>query len=94
VPFVADQHFFWGGQVYQRGVSPRPLSRRLSVETLAAAIEVAVTDAGIVARAKELGERMRAEDGVGGAVEAALTVFSGSTPVIHRRSRPASVGGS
>ena len=76
VPFVADQHF-WGQQVYKRGVGPRPLSRRhLSAETLAAAIEAAVTDVSIVARAKALGERIRAEDGVGAAVEAVETALA------------------
>ena len=76
VPFIADQHF-WGQQVYERGVGPRPLSRRhLSAETLARAIEAAVTDTGIVARARAMGERVRAEDGIGAAVEAVHTAFT------------------
>lgn len=84
MPFIADQHF-WGQVVYQRGVGPRPLSgRQLSVETLAAAIEAAVTDAGIVARAKALGEQIRAENGVGRAVEAVETAFTSRSHCLAR----------
>lgn len=69
VPFTADQAF-WGQQVYTRGVGPKPIAHtHLSAETLAEAITTAVTNSGIRAKAEVLGEKVRAEDGVGKAVE-------------------------
>ncbi|HET7479304.1 MAG TPA: glycosyltransferase [Rubrobacteraceae bacterium] len=69
VPFFADQSF-WGARVAGLGVGPRPIPRaRLTAERLAAAIHQA-GDAGMRRRARELGEKIRAEDGVARAVEA------------------------
>ena len=69
-PLGFDQPF-WGSRVAALGVGPPPVSRRaLTAERLAAAIRAAVTDEGMRARAARLGERIRAEDGVGRAVEA------------------------
>lgn len=69
VPFFADQPF-WGERVRALGAGPRPIQRRqLTADNLAAAIHRAVSDQRIRARAKALGERIRAEDGVGRAVE-------------------------
>ncbi len=68
VPFFADQPF-WATRVASLGAGPPPiLERRLTVERLADAIRTAVTDEGMRRRSAELGERLRAEDGVGSAV--------------------------
>lgn len=68
-PFFGDQPF-WGDRVHSLGVGPRPIPRRqLSSDRLADAIRVAVSDTGMRDRAAALGERIRAEDGIGRAVE-------------------------
>jgi UDP:flavonoid glycosyltransferase YjiC (YdhE family) len=71
VPFFADQHF-WAWRVAALGAGPRPIPRRqLSAERLAAAITEVTTSPAIQARAAALGERIRAEDGVGTVVRLA-----------------------
>lgn len=68
-PFLGDQPF-WGRVVYERGVGTRPIPQwRLTVKSLSDAIRVAVHDASMQGRAAELGEAIRAEDGVARAVE-------------------------
>ena len=70
VPFFADQSF-WGARVAGLGVGPRPVPRaRLSVERLAGAIRQASTDAAMIGRARSLGAKIRAENGMKRAVEA------------------------
>jgi UDP:flavonoid glycosyltransferase YjiC (YdhE family) len=69
VPHAGDQTL-WARQVMELGVGPRPIPRRrLTAERLAAAMARAVTDQEMRARAAELGTRIRAEDGVGRAIE-------------------------
>jgi sterol 3beta-glucosyltransferase len=69
VPYMGDQ-LFWAQRVTELDVGPRPIPRRqLTSERLAAAITSAVTDHGLRARAATMGERIRAEDGVGRAIE-------------------------
>lgn len=69
VPFFADQPF-WGYYVERLGVGPTPILRiKLTAENLAAAITTAVTDNNIRQQAAALGEKLRAEDGVGLAVQ-------------------------
>jgi sterol 3beta-glucosyltransferase len=69
-PFVADQPF-WGDVVHRRGVGAQPVpQRRLTVDSLAAALDVVVGNEVMARSARELGERVRAEDGVGTAVAA------------------------
>ncbi len=69
VPFIADQPF-WAERVHRLGVATRPIPRkRLTAENLAAAITTAVTDPSLRACAADLGARIRAEDGVGNAVQ-------------------------
>jgi UDP:flavonoid glycosyltransferase YjiC (YdhE family) len=69
VPFGFDQ-FYWGQRAAELGVGPRPVPfRKLSVERLAAAIEAAVSDDAMRARAAALGQKLRAENGVQRAVE-------------------------
>jgi UDP:flavonoid glycosyltransferase YjiC (YdhE family) len=69
IPFLIDQPF-WGQRVYDLGVGPAPISRRkLTVERLAQAIQVAVTDKDMRQRAAALGAKIQAEDGIANAVE-------------------------
>jgi UDP:flavonoid glycosyltransferase YjiC (YdhE family) len=68
VPFILDQPF-WGKRVRALGVGPEPIPRKnLTAESLARAIHSAVTQPEIRQRAARLGEAIRAEDGVGRAV--------------------------
>ena len=70
VPFLFDQ-FYWGKRISSLGVGPEPIPhRKLSVERLAEALTIAVADTQMRQRAAELGEKIRAEDGVREAVEA------------------------
>jgi sterol 3beta-glucosyltransferase len=67
-PFFGDQPF-WGRRVEELGVGPSPIDRkRLTVETLAAAIRVATTDDQMQRRAVDLGRHIRAEAGVSSAI--------------------------
>ena len=67
-PFMGDQPF-WGRRVYELGVGPKPVPRKqLTVERLAQAIQTAVADRAMQARAASLGERIRAENGIAQAV--------------------------
>ncbi len=67
-PFVADQPF-WAARAHAVGVAvpPQP-PRRLTSDTLAAAIRLATTDEAMKATADEFGRRVRAEEGTGRAV--------------------------
>ncbi len=68
VPFTMDQPF-WGARVAELGVGPEPIPRRrLTRARLADALRSSVVDRGMRERAAALGERLRAEDGVGEAV--------------------------
>jgi UDP:flavonoid glycosyltransferase YjiC (YdhE family) len=67
VPSFADQ-FFWGERVEALGVGVNLPRRKLTVESLAGAI-AATKDDNVCRRATELGERLRAEDGVEHAIE-------------------------
>lgn len=69
VPFLADQSF-WGARVAGLGAGPRPIPQaKLSPERLAAAL-AETRDTGMRERARILGEKIQAEDGVARAVEA------------------------
>lgn len=62
VPFSNDQ-FAWAHRSYDIGVGAKPVyKKRLSGETLAAAIRYALTDS-VVAKAKQLGENLAGENG-------------------------------
>jgi UDP:flavonoid glycosyltransferase YjiC (YdhE family) len=68
-PFASDQ-YSWAERVVQLGVGPRaPDVRRLTAESLARAIEAAVNNSALRARASALGEKIRAENGIARAVE-------------------------
>lgn len=67
VPFTADQPF-WGRRVHAVGAGPKPiLVRDLSVEKLTQAIFEAEGES-VRKRARDIGRRIRIEDGVGQAV--------------------------
>jgi UDP:flavonoid glycosyltransferase YjiC (YdhE family) len=67
-PFFGDQPF-WGWRVEELGVGPAPIDKKkLSIETLAAAITSATSDTAMAGRANELGIRIAGEDGVGNAI--------------------------
>jgi UDP:flavonoid glycosyltransferase YjiC (YdhE family) len=69
VPFFTDQSF-WGARVASLGVGARPIPQaKLSADRLAAALEE-TRGAGMRERARVLGEKIQAEDGVARAVEA------------------------
>ena len=64
IPFTADQSF-WGQQVHDLGVGPKPIPRRkLTVDNLAQVMRTVVNDASIRQRACQLGQALRAESGV------------------------------
>lgn len=68
VPFMGDQPF-WGRRVTDLGVGPVPVSRKdLTAERLALTITEAVTNAPMRRKARDLGEKIRAEDGIASAV--------------------------
>ena len=68
IPHIGDQPF-WAKRVEELDVGPQPIPRRqLTAMQLAEAITTAVTDPGILSRAKRLGEQIRSEDGIGKAV--------------------------
>lgn len=67
-PFFGDQPF-WGRRVADLGVGPIPIDRkRLTPETLGASIVAATSDSNMGRRATDLGQQIRAEDGVGNAI--------------------------
>jgi sterol 3beta-glucosyltransferase len=68
-PFFGDQPF-WGRRVAELGAGPQPIARAdLTVERLAAAIGEAVENPVLRTQAEALGQAIRAEDGVGAAVQ-------------------------
>jgi sterol 3beta-glucosyltransferase len=75
-PFLGDQPF-WGGLVHQLGVGPKPIpQKRLTADLLAGAITAATNDQEMQRRAKELGQKISAEDGVACAVEIVARIGS------------------
>jgi sterol 3beta-glucosyltransferase len=69
IPFVFDQPF-WGARLKALDLGPAPIPhKKLTADRLAGAINVAVTDDRMRQQARVCGEAIRAEDGVGRAVE-------------------------
>jgi sterol 3beta-glucosyltransferase len=67
-PFLGDQPF-WGKRVYDLGVGPQPIPQgKITAECWAEAITQVAQDAGMQQRAAELGVKIRAEAGIGCAV--------------------------
>lgn len=68
IPFFGDQ-LFWGQQVEKLGVGTAPIPRKkLTVELLAQAIDIAVTDPVMRQQAANLGAKIQTEDGIANAV--------------------------
>jgi sterol 3beta-glucosyltransferase len=64
-PFQGDQHF-WGAAVHRAGVGPEPRpAKKVTSDSLAAAIRAAMENSAIRARAAELSQQLRREDGTG-----------------------------
>jgi sterol 3beta-glucosyltransferase len=69
VPFTMDQPF-WGVRTFALGAGPNPIARkRLTADNLTFALRQTVDDKAMIQRAAGLGQLIRAEDGVGNAVE-------------------------
>jgi sterol 3beta-glucosyltransferase len=70
IPFMGDQPF-WSRRVKALGVGPEPIPKwTLTADKLAYALRIAASHGPMRERAAALGENIRAEDGVGRAVEA------------------------
>lgn len=68
IPHMADQPY-WGRRVHELGVGAKAVTRHtLTQSVLASRIRQIATGAGMRAKAGALGERIRAEDGIGAAV--------------------------
>lgn len=75
VPFVFDQPF-WGARVKALGLGPDPIPQKvLTADSLAHAITIAVTDSGMKRRANSYGAAIRAENGIGNAVQIVKCCF-------------------
>ena len=72
IAHLGDQ-FYHGRRVHELGVGRCIPRRRLSESRLAAEIQEVLTDPGIAARARDLADRMRENDGVGRTIEALLS---------------------
>ncbi len=69
VPFIVDQ-LFWGKRIAALGVGPAPIQvRQLTARRLADAIKQATGDGAMRQRAAAVGRAIRAEDGLGKAVQ-------------------------
>lgn len=81
MPVFADQPY-WARHIQRLGAGPAPVPRwQLTPERLAAAIRQAVQDDTIRANAAALGEKIRAEDGVGEAVKLIEEACGSTIPV-------------
>lgn len=68
IPFFGDQ-FFWARRIYNLRAGPSPIKKsNLNRGTLSRAIEIALKNKKILARAKEIGQKIRSENGVEKAV--------------------------
>ena len=69
VEHVTDQAF-WGGVLHRAGIAPALLHRRtVTAAVLASSIRTVLSSSVMRRKAREIGERMRQEDGVKRAVE-------------------------
>ena len=79
VPHLFDQ-FYWAARLFELGAAAKPLLRsELDGRALAERIEAALERAR-AARAALLGQKVRAEDGVGRAVEALEALMAAGAP--------------
>lgn len=69
IPFIVDQ-LFWGKRVHRLGAGPDPIqAKKLTADKLADAIRAAVADSKMKQCAESIGKSIRAEDGLGSAVQ-------------------------
>jgi sterol 3beta-glucosyltransferase len=69
VSFVFDQ-FYWGERIAELGVGPKPIRHtKLTVESLKEAIGLGVSNSQMRQKAAELGQRIRAENGIENAAQ-------------------------
>lgn len=69
IPHIIDQ-FIWGGRIFELGVGPKPIDRsKLTVQNLAEALRQVTGDAEMRSKAADLGENIRAENGLQIAVD-------------------------
>ena len=75
-PFMADQPF-WGNLIYQQGLGTKPIPQsKLTVDRLADAIRTCIDDQRMQDQADEMGKKIRAEDGIGCALEVIHSVIN------------------
>lgn len=83
VPHMVDQPF-WAKRLCQLGTNPEPIPRhKLTSSELASAIRSAVSDETLRAKASELGELVRAEDGVGTAVATIQQILMNDNQILE-----------
>lgn len=88
VPHLFDQ-YYWGGILHDRGVAPKPLFRpQLTAKKLAARIEEALQPK-FQEKAKELGEKIRAEKGVNTAIAHIEALAQTPAPTLTTATTPA-----
>jgi len=88
VPFLGDQ-FFWAARLRRADAAPSPVpARRLSAGRLAIALDRALSDAAMRGRAAAMGEAIRAENGIAGAVRVVERAIE--TTALVRAARQAS----
>jgi len=76
IPHFADQPF-WGRQVVRLGVGTQPIPRnKLTADKLTRAIQEAVSDQSMQEKARQLGENIRAENGITNAVSAIQKILA------------------
>jgi sterol 3beta-glucosyltransferase len=81
LPSNFGDQLFWGRRVRALGVRPEPVpQKRLTTEGLTATIRTITEDEGMRSRAAEVGEGIRAEEGVARAVEIVAGRASEGTP--------------
>ena len=79
-PFFGDQPF-WGRRVHELGAGPEPIpQKKLTASKLASAIQAATETPSIRESARDLGRRIREEDGVGRAIQHLTTLVSSASP--------------
>ncbi len=73
VPYISDQ-WFWGNQVFHVGAGPQPISRKqLTTKKLAEKLNATIHNQEMRQKAKEIGTRLRNENGIEQAVKAINT---------------------
>lgn len=75
IPFVFDQ-FYWGRRIADLQVGPAPIPfKKLTVKNLQNAIQLGVYDQHIRQNAIELGEKIKAENGIEKAIQLIRSLF-------------------